>query len=76
MFTIKNVATQQVFRGRSISSIARNVWGRGVVVTMQEVPGLYNVLGPPIPSNPSSRPVLAVVWAGSDVPFDIVKDES
>lgn len=77
MFTIKNVATQQVFRGRSISSIARNVWGRDVVVWPEsEVKGLYQVMSPPIPSNPNARLILAVVWADEDVPFDIKTVES
>lgn len=75
VYEIKDVKTQEVFRGHSVSSIARRVWGRDVKVVMQqEVSGLYEVMGPVVPSNPSSRPVLATIWAADGIPFDTADD--
>lgn len=75
MYEIKDVKTQQVFRGHSVSSIARRVWGRDVKVVMQQnVSGLYEVLGPVVPSDPSGRMVLATIWAADGVPFDTAVD--
>lgn len=71
LHTIKDVKTGQTFRGYSISSIARRVWGRDAVVSAEsEVKGRYEILGPPMPSNPRARQILARIYAEGDVPFD------